>query len=154
MAVELKVTLNESVYDRVVRLARRRRQDIGETVAQFLEEELPAEGEEETVINWSEADESVDQEIAAYRRLHPDLWRKYPGQHVAIQNGRLVDQDADGLGPESSHLQPVPEHLCADSRGRSTARTGAPASFALIHSGYGAMIVTFEYDTQYHGPSI
>ena len=97
MAVELKVTLNESVYDRVVRLARRRRQDIGETVAQFLEEELPAEGEEETVINWAEADESVDQEIAAYHRLHPDLWRKYPGQHVAIQNGRLVDHDADGL---------------------------------------------------------
>ncbi|MBE2287959.1 MAG: hypothetical protein IAE95_00295, partial [Chitinophagaceae bacterium] len=68
MAVELKVTLTESFYDRVVRLARRRRQDIGETVAQFLEEELPAEGEGETVINWSEADESVDQEIAAYHR--------------------------------------------------------------------------------------
>ena len=97
MAVELKVTLNESVYDRVVRLARRRRQDIGETVAQFLEEELPAEGEGETVINWSEADESVDQEIAAYHRLQPVLWRKYQGQHVAIQNGRLVDHDADGL---------------------------------------------------------
>ena len=45
MAVELKVTLNESVYHRVVRLARRQRQDIGEMVAQFLEEELPAEGE-------------------------------------------------------------------------------------------------------------
>jgi len=58
------------------------------TVAQFLEEELPAEGEEERVIHWSEADESVDREIAAYHRLHPDLWRKYPGQQVAIQNGR------------------------------------------------------------------
>lgn len=97
MAVELKVTLNESVYDRVVRLARRRRQEVGETVAQFLEEALLAEDGEEAVINWSEADESVDQEIAAYHRLHPDLWRKYPGQHVAIQNGRLVDHDADGL---------------------------------------------------------
>jgi len=97
MAVELKVTLNESVYDRVVRLARRRRQEVGETVAQFLEEALLAEDGEETVINWSEADESVDQEIAAYHRLYPDLWRRYPGQHVAIQNGQIVDYDADGL---------------------------------------------------------
>lgn len=97
MAVELKVTLSESAYDRVVRLARRRRQDVGETVAQFLEEELPVEGEEEAVINWSEADEDVDQEIAAYHRLHSDLWRRYPGQHVAIYNGGLVDHDADGL---------------------------------------------------------
>ncbi|MBU6352275.1 MAG: hypothetical protein KGS73_19250 [Chloroflexi bacterium] len=97
MAVELKVTLSESAYDRVVRLARLRRQDIGETVARFLEEELPIEGEEEGVTDWSEADEAVDQEIAAYHRLHSDLWRKYPGQHVAIHNGRLVDHDADGL---------------------------------------------------------
>jgi hypothetical protein len=97
MAVELKVTLNENVYDRVVRLAQRRQQDIGATVAQFLEEELPTDGEEAMVIDWSEADESVDQEIAVYQRLHPELWRKYPGQHVAIQNGQLVDHDADGL---------------------------------------------------------
>ncbi len=96
MTVELKVTLNESVYDRVVHLARLRRQDIEKTVVRFLEEELPVESEV-GIINWSEADETVDQEIAAYHRLHSELWRKYPGQHVAIQNGRMVDHDADGL---------------------------------------------------------
>jgi len=97
MAVELKVILNEGVYDRVVRLAQMRREDVGEAIARFLEEELPVEDGREEVINWSEADETVDKEIEAYHRLHPDLWRKYPGQHVAIQNGRLVDHDADGL---------------------------------------------------------
>ena len=96
MAVELKVTLSEKVYDRVVRLARLQRQGIGETVVRFLEEELPNDGKEE-IINWSEADETVEEEIAAYHRLHSELWRKYPGQHVAIQNGRLVDHDTDGL---------------------------------------------------------
>lgn len=97
MTVELKVILDEDVYERVVRLARQRRQDLAETVAQFLAEELPGEGEEEAVISWSEADESVDREIAAYHRLHAELWRKYPGQHVAIQNERLVDHDTDDL---------------------------------------------------------
>ncbi len=96
MAVELKVTLSEKVYDRVVRLARLQRQGIGETVVRFLEEELPDDGEEE-IINWSEADETAEREIAAYHRLHSELWQKYPGQHVAIQNGRMVDHDADGL---------------------------------------------------------
>ena len=96
MAVELKVTLSEKVYDRVVRLARLNRQGIGEAVVRFLEEDLPDDGEEE-IINWSEADETVEREIAAYNRLHSELWRKYPGQQVAIQNGRLVDHDVDGL---------------------------------------------------------
>lgn len=71
-------------------------QEKGETVVRFLDEELPVESEE-GIINWSEADETVEQEIAAYHRLHSELWRKYPGQHVAIQNGRMVDHDADGL---------------------------------------------------------
>ena len=43
----------------------------GETVVQYLEEEIPVEGEE--IINRSEADETVEQEIAAYHRLHSDL---------------------------------------------------------------------------------
>ena len=63
---------------------------------QYLEEEIPVEGEE--IINRSEADETVEQEIAAYHRLHSDLWWKIPGQQLVIQNGRMVDHDADGLG--------------------------------------------------------
>jgi hypothetical protein len=69
----------------------------GEEVAQFLEEELPFSGEQEAVINWSEADEAAEREIAAYHRLHPELWRKYPGQHVAIHDDHLVDHDADSF---------------------------------------------------------
>jgi len=37
----------------------------------------------------------IDQEIAAYERLHPQLWRTLPGQWVAVDNGKVVDQDQD-----------------------------------------------------------
>lgn len=38
----------------------------------------------------------VREEIA-YRELHPTLYPKYEGQHVAIVEGQLVDYDADSV---------------------------------------------------------
>jgi hypothetical protein len=93
MAVELKVTLSESAYDRVVRLARLRRQDIGETVARFLEEELPIEGEEEGVTDWSEADEAVDQEIAA---CLVQIWGEFSGICPHLVKATTEDGCANG----------------------------------------------------------
>jgi hypothetical protein len=40
-------------------------------------------------------DPDVAREQAAYRKLHPHLWRQIPGHYVAIHNGQLVDQDVD-----------------------------------------------------------
>lgn len=37
----------------------------------------------------------IDQEISAYERLHPQLWRTLPGLWVAVHNGKVVDQDED-----------------------------------------------------------
>lgn len=34
-------------------------------------------------------------EVEAYHRLHPELLKKYKGQHVAIYQGQLVDHDTD-----------------------------------------------------------
>jgi hypothetical protein len=42
-----------------------------------------------------EGDMAVAQEEAAFYRLHPELWQKYPGQYVAIYNEEMVDHDSD-----------------------------------------------------------
>ncbi len=42
---------------------------------------------------WSDAE--IEAERAAFLRLHPDLWEKYPEQYVAILGGKVVDHDAD-----------------------------------------------------------
>ena len=50
-------------------------------------------------IEFQDADDkerfAMDREEAAYRRLHPSLLEKYPGQYVAIYGGELVDYDTD-----------------------------------------------------------
>lgn len=42
-------------------------------------------------------DNDIARERAAYMRLHSMLLEKYPGQHVAIYGGQLVDHDLDDV---------------------------------------------------------
>lgn len=37
----------------------------------------------------------IDAEIAAFVKIHPQLWKTRPGQWVAIHNSHLVDADPD-----------------------------------------------------------
>ena len=96
MAVRLTLTLNDNLYDRVQLLARAQQQDVAEVIANLLDETVPqAGGSEES--DAAKADETIEREIHAYHRLHPELWQHYPEQHVAIHNGNMVDHDVDGI---------------------------------------------------------
>ncbi len=44
-----------------------------------------------------EAEQKMQQEIAAYHQMHPALLLKYKGAQVAIHQGQLVDFDSDLL---------------------------------------------------------
>ena len=37
----------------------------------------------------------LDREISAYESMHPDLWRKFPKEWVAIHERRVADHDPD-----------------------------------------------------------
>jgi len=39
--------------------------------------------------------DKIRSEADAFRKLHPELVKKYLGQHVAIHNGDVVDHDQD-----------------------------------------------------------
>lgn len=41
------------------------------------------------------ASQKIQSEIEAFKRLHPQLVRKYLGNYVAIHNGDVVDQDSN-----------------------------------------------------------
>lgn len=102
MAIKLTLTLSDKLYERAHRLAQLRQQDVTAVVTEVLDEALPmTEPDEyaldEEILDLSEPDEAVDREIAAYYALHPTLWEKYPGYHVAIHGGRLVDYDRDDV---------------------------------------------------------
>ena len=44
-----------------------------------------------------EEQEKMQQEIAAYHDLHPELLKNFPGQYVAVHQGQVVDHDMEQL---------------------------------------------------------
>jgi hypothetical protein len=93
MTLHVNVPLSESTYKRVKRWADLRRQDVGEAIAEYLDDTLPTA--DKALITPAEADPAVEREKAAYIRLHPHLKSRYLGQYVAIYGGELVDHDED-----------------------------------------------------------
>jgi len=41
--------------------------------------------------------EKIHQEIEAYEAMHPILWKRMPGEWVAIHNQQLIDHDTDDV---------------------------------------------------------
>ncbi len=98
--IDLRPDLTRSLTESA-RLEKRTVADlINDAVEYFLE------------MRWREA---LDREMVAYSSLHADLWRKYPGQWVAVYQGRLIDQDADEMtlvGRVRAQLGEVPALIC------------------------------------------
>jgi hypothetical protein len=92
--VELTLTLSKDLSEKVQHAAKRRHQDVIDVVEMLLGQALAAD-DENAVVDLTEPDEIVAQEITAYHTLHAFLWQKYPKHFVAIQGGQLIDQDPD-----------------------------------------------------------
>ena len=87
---ETTLTIPSELYERVERLAALREMP----VAYVLEEALAlAVGQMEI----TDDEAKMDLEDAAYHSMHPELFEKYAGQHVAIHNEQLVDTDPDEM---------------------------------------------------------
>jgi hypothetical protein len=89
------VKIPQPLYEKAEKLARQRQQKVNELISGVLDETFSFLEGEETFIDLSEPDEAVDREMEAYIAMHPMLWEKYPGQHVAVFGGELVDRDTD-----------------------------------------------------------
>lgn len=96
MSVNMTVTISDTVYNRVIRLAHAQQQPLNQVVEHLLSYSLP-EIDDESIAAVDESDQALSREIAAYHRLHPSLWQKYPNQHVALFQGEVVDHDEDGV---------------------------------------------------------
>jgi hypothetical protein len=93
MTQQITVSLSDRAYRRVKQWADARRQDVGEAIVDFLDENLPNTAS--PLIPPATADADVEQEKAAYLRLYPHLKAEYESQYVAIHGGQLVDHDVD-----------------------------------------------------------
>lgn len=89
MGTQVTLTIPDDVYRRAQRIAQSGRRNVADVLVESI---VLAENEPRPE---AERQAAVDGEEAAFRRLHPALWQKYPGQYVAIYGGELVDHDED-----------------------------------------------------------
>ena len=75
------------------------RPDLRQTLAARAEEEAKSVGDlvNEAIDAYlrTAQQEKLNREIAAYTRMHAELWRTTPGHWVAFHNEALVDTDPD-----------------------------------------------------------
>jgi hypothetical protein len=93
MGKQVTLTIPDELYQRAEKLAILTSQDVTTVLVNAIDLDYTFPDNLLT----HEPDEAVDREHAAYLALHPMLWQEYPGQHVAIYGGELVDHDPDGV---------------------------------------------------------
>ena len=90
MTQEITLTISDKLFQQASRIAQVQKKPVAEVLAEAI------------VLDDQEHEQAdvlavVEQEKSAYRMLHSWLWQNYPGEHVAIYQGQLVDHDPDGL---------------------------------------------------------
>lgn len=91
MRTQVTLSIPNELYQRAKRIAQSSQRGVNEVLA----ESIVLVDNQVEVPDFSEPDEALEREKAAYIAMHPTLREKYPGQHVAIHNERLVDHDTD-----------------------------------------------------------
>jgi predicted transcriptional regulator len=90
MSNYVTISIPEPLYRRARELARLNHQPVDTVIAEALAEAFPA-------FDINPQREQMQQEQAAYARLHDSLLATHEGQYVAIHDGELVDFDADEM---------------------------------------------------------
>lgn len=90
MSVQITLTIPDHVYQKLAVRAKSTQRAVADLLLDSALIEL----------NWPELQrdekhQAMAQEEAAFRRLHAELYTKYPEQFVAFYQGRLVDYDPD-----------------------------------------------------------
>ncbi len=90
MATQILLTIPDELFDQARRLAKVKKQDVSDLLVDSIVLEKS-----------TSEDDPVERERQAYLSLHEQLKEKYPGEYVAIYQGKLVDHDADGVALSS-----------------------------------------------------
>lgn len=92
MLAQITMTVPEPLFTRTKQLVDLHKAEIGDELAQLLAQMLASAD-----LNGPGVDEdpAVEREMQAYIALHPLLKKSHSGKHVAIYQGKLIDEDED-----------------------------------------------------------
>lgn len=110
MGTQVTLTIPDNLYLRVQELAEKQDQNIQTILVNELTKSIVAD-ESDFKSSSLLQDETVEREKRAYQTMHHRLWSQYPGQHVAIHAGRLVDHDEDGIALSRRIYAQYPEEF-------------------------------------------
>lgn len=80
------IALRPELIDKLNKEAERRRTSLEELVNNWLEDQL-----------WQEWHRKIAEESQCFQEKHGELFAQYAGQHIAMRDGVVLDQDADLL---------------------------------------------------------
>lgn len=89
------LTIPDDLYLRAQKVADLRQESMQSLLLAQLSDSV--EQEEMNLPSVTALETGVEREKAAYRAMHAQLFSVYPGHHVAIYQGKLVDHDQDGV---------------------------------------------------------
>ncbi len=121
MSKQVMVELPENIYQQVEETARATNRRVAEVITDTLVQNfVPWTLQEESTVGTDDEHfpplahiEAMDKEIEEYKKMHPQLWAKYPHQFVAIYQGKLIDHNKDFavLVERVQNKYPYPEHI-------------------------------------------
>lgn len=98
MIQTVALEIEDRLLSQLERKARSENVDVQVIAQRAIQKYVLNEADEQAEVQQlDEAREKMDQEIAAYRAMHPQLSETHLGQQVAVFQGQLVDSDPDFL---------------------------------------------------------
>lgn len=101
----IQVALPELVVEKLQAVADREGSDLADVLAEAVEQYIalsppaPAQADEKEIPAWKvrleEQKRLIDEEQKKYEAQHPELFKQYAGQYIAMHLGEVVDSDAD-----------------------------------------------------------
>ncbi len=88
--MQVTLTLPDNIYRQVELLAQTTNRPVAEVLTETIRRAFPA-----VHVHGDRA--AMRQEVAIFEASHAKLWQQYPGQYVAIHQGKVIDNDADEL---------------------------------------------------------
>ena len=90
MSTQVTLTLPDNIYRQVEYVTRTTNRSLADLLTETIRQAFPP-------LHVHENRTKMQQEVAAFEASHVDLWQKYAHQFVAIQQGMVIDHDADEL---------------------------------------------------------
>ena len=88
MGTKVTLTIPDYIYQQAENIARSEQRPITEIFNEALAQLFPA-------IHVNVGRPQMEQEQRAFRRSHAELLAQYPGEYVAVYQGKVIDHDAD-----------------------------------------------------------